>query len=71
MFSDLRRLKGISQRELARRSGVSQGTISKIEAGGHVPHGSTVRDLARGLGVSEKMILEALADTWSKKGESA
>ena len=30
---ELRRLKGWSQNELARQSGVSQSTISRIEAG--------------------------------------
>lgn len=43
--------KGLSQQQLARRSGVSQQAISKIEAGMHPNAGIlTLEALARGMG---------------------
>jgi len=42
---------GISQRELARLSGVSQGYISDLEAGKKDPRLSQAAKLARALGV--------------------
>jgi transcriptional regulator with XRE-family HTH domain len=48
----LRRAAGISQYELAKRSGVSKQSLSTLEKGKHVPSWETVRAIARGLGVS-------------------
>lgn len=47
----------MSQRELARRSGVARSQIGRIE-GGEVAHvrGSTVRKLARALGVEPRVL---------------
>jgi transcriptional regulator with XRE-family HTH domain len=44
-------MKGLSQVELAERSGVSAYTITEIETGHREPHGRTLRKLAAALGV--------------------
>jgi transcriptional regulator with XRE-family HTH domain len=46
-----RQLRGWSQRDLARQTGVNTDTISGIETGQHEPRPSTLRKLAEGLGV--------------------
>ena len=48
---ELRRRKGLSQKDLAVASGVGQDTISGIESGRHEPRPSTLRKLADTLGV--------------------
>ena len=45
-----RRHAGISQRELSRRTGVAQSTISRVETGELDPGVSTFRALLRGCG---------------------
>jgi putative transcriptional regulator len=47
----LRKMKGLSQVELAERSGVSAYTITETETGQREPHGRTLRKLAAALGV--------------------
>ena len=56
----MRRRAGLSQDDLARASGVDQGTISEIERGKRVPRPSTLRKLARGLGVKVAEVFDAL-----------
>jgi transcriptional regulator with XRE-family HTH domain len=46
-----RQLRGWSQRDLARETGVNTDTISGIETGQHEPRPSTLRKLAWGLGI--------------------
>ena len=46
-----RQLKGWSQRDLARETGVNTDTISGIETGQHEPRPSTLRKLAEGLSI--------------------
>jgi transcriptional regulator with XRE-family HTH domain len=46
-----RTLRGWSQRDLARETGVNTDTISGIETGQHEPRPSTLRKLAQGLGI--------------------
>ena len=46
---ELREELGISQSELARRSGVPQSTISRIESGDFSPGADTLLGLAKGL----------------------
>lgn len=41
---------GVSQRELSRRTGIAQSTISRIEAGDFDPGVATFRTLLRGCG---------------------
>jgi transcriptional regulator with XRE-family HTH domain len=47
----LRRLRALSQEELAEESGVGRATISRIERGETGAHGRTLRRLAAALGV--------------------
>ena len=47
----LRRLRAMSQEELAEESGVGRATISRIERGETGAHGKTLRKLAATLGV--------------------
>jgi transcriptional regulator with XRE-family HTH domain len=47
----LRRLRAMSQEELAEQSGVGRATISRIERGETGAHGRTLRRLAAVLGV--------------------
>ncbi len=47
----LRRLRAMSQEELAEESGVGRATISRIERGETGAHGKTLRKLAKTLGV--------------------
>ena len=47
----LRRLRALSQEELAEESGVGRATISRIERGETGAHGRTLRKLAETLGV--------------------
>lgn len=47
----LRTRAGVTQAELAERSGVTQALVSQLEAGDHGPSWSTVQALAAALGV--------------------
>jgi transcriptional regulator with XRE-family HTH domain len=47
----LRKLRAMSQEELAEESGVGRATISRIERGETGAHGRTLRRLAAALGV--------------------
>lgn len=51
-LSVIRESLGLSQRELARQSGVSFGFISRIERGERAPSVEVIRQLAEALGVS-------------------
>ena len=44
---DARKLKGITQKELSKRTGISQGDISKLESGNGNPSIKTLQRLAR------------------------
>jgi transcriptional regulator with XRE-family HTH domain len=46
-----RERQALSQRELAKQARVGRVTIARIEAGEVVPHGQTIRKLAKTLGV--------------------
>lgn len=48
---ELRKLRVLTQQELAAKSGVSKTTIMKSEAGAIRPHPSTIRKLAAALDV--------------------
>ena len=54
---ELRMEACLSQRELAERSGVSRSTVIRIEGERVKPHGSTLRKLAKALGVEPVVIL--------------
>lgn len=75
MLRAARRRAGLSQRELARRAGVPQSTVGRIEAGLADPKAATLRRLLRecggelqlvaalGMGVDRSQIRERLART--------
>jgi transcriptional regulator with XRE-family HTH domain len=53
------RLKlALSQEELADKAGIGRSTIIKLERGGHCPRPSTVRKLARALGVRPSELVD-------------
>jgi transcriptional regulator with XRE-family HTH domain len=60
-LKELRRLRALSQQELAEESGVGRATISRIERGETGAHGRTLRRLAAALrvGVEELVRVEA------------
>jgi transcriptional regulator with XRE-family HTH domain len=58
----IRQLSGFSQAELARRTGISQGHISQIEAGQKHPRPRTLRLLAEHLGVPLGSLLAPAED---------
>ena len=45
----IRKLRGLSQQQLADRAGVGQDTISGLELGRHTPQGRTLQKLAHAL----------------------
>jgi transcriptional regulator with XRE-family HTH domain len=49
---------GLSQEEIAERSGVPQGEVSRIERGERDPRVSTVLQLAKAIGVTPGRLLE-------------
>jgi transcriptional regulator with XRE-family HTH domain len=48
----------MTQRELASKAGLTHATISRLETGKHRPYFSTIRKLARALGVSPKVLVQ-------------
>ena len=58
-FKTIRELAGFSQAELSRRTGISQGHISQIEAGQKRPRPQTVRKFANALGVPVGSLLSS------------
>jgi transcriptional regulator with XRE-family HTH domain len=50
-LKELRRLRALSQQELADSAGVGRNTVSRIERGESGAHGRTLRRLAGALGV--------------------
>ena len=57
LLSDLRKGKGLTQKQVADRLGVLPKTVSKWETGHGFPDVSVVSSLADVLGVSERMLL--------------
>jgi transcriptional regulator with XRE-family HTH domain len=54
-----RRGEGLTQAELAKRSGVAQSTIAQIEGGARPnPHPGTLKKLAEALGVDTRELLD-------------
>lgn len=54
----LRKAKGLTQEVLAHRAKLSHGYIARLEIGRHDPTLSTLKKLARALGVSVSELLE-------------
>ena len=53
----LRLQAGLSQEQLAKRSGISRVTLARMELGEHSPRMDTLRAIARGLGCDVKELL--------------
>jgi transcriptional regulator with XRE-family HTH domain len=68
---DLRQQSGLTQAELAAKSGLRQATISALENGHTQPHGSTIRALSAALGVDAEPIRTALAASDSSSEANA
>ncbi len=61
MDGKLRRIREkrlLTQEELARLSGLTLWTISRIETGAHKPRFSTIKRLAQALGVEPEKLVE-------------
>ncbi len=60
----------LSQRELARRTGLSPTTISELEDGRHEPRLGTLLALAEGLGIGsiEELLGPMPSRAWHKSG---
>jgi transcriptional regulator with XRE-family HTH domain len=61
-LKELRRLRALSQEELAEASGVGRATISRIERGETGAHGRTLRRLATALGVAVEELVKVEAN---------
>lgn len=58
---DARKETGITQKELAERTGISQSDISKFERGNGNPSLKTLQRLAKGLGMCVKIEFKPLS----------
>jgi transcriptional regulator with XRE-family HTH domain len=54
----LRTVRRLSQEALAKRAGISRGYVARLEIGRHDPTVTTVRKLAKALGVPVMALLE-------------
>ncbi len=55
---DARKKTGLTQKQLAERTGISQSDISKFESGGGNPSLKTLRRIAAGLGMNLKIVFQ-------------
>jgi len=53
----LRKEQGLSQLELACRSGITQTTLSQIETGVSIPQSDTIKKICTGLGIEPTFLL--------------
>lgn len=60
---EIRSLTGLSGRELARRTGISETTVTNIEHGKHGVSPAVLRRLADALGVSVEAISSPVAES--------
>lgn len=69
LLCDLRKSKGMTQKQVAEKLGIVSKTVSKWETGNGFPDVSTVSALADILGVSEKTILSgSLEENFKESG---
>jgi transcriptional regulator with XRE-family HTH domain len=61
----IRKRKGVSLRALKKVSGVAVATLARIEGGGYDPRLSTLRRIAKALGVT---VAELIGERSLKKG---
>lgn len=59
---ELREEAKLSQKELAQRAGISASWLSRIESGDYDPTWSSMRKVAKGLGVSMETLAEISGD---------
>ncbi len=52
-LAEIRKSKGMTQRELARTAGVSQALVAELERGKHPPSSNSLAKLASALAVRE------------------
>ncbi|MBI4827488.1 MAG: helix-turn-helix transcriptional regulator [Nitrospinae bacterium] len=50
--------KGLTQKNLADRAGITQAALSQMEKPGAKPHRATIRKLANALGVGEEQLVD-------------
>lgn len=62
----MRERKGVSLRALKKASGVAVATLARIEAEGYDPRLSTLRRIAKALGVT---VAELIGERFIKKGD--
>lgn len=60
-LSSLRQSKGLSQRELAERSGLAQAMVSRVESEGYNPTLDSLRAYAKGLDVPVSVVASILS----------
>ncbi len=71
VIRSLRERRGLSQRELARRSELSFRALQLAESAGHDARLSSIEKVARGLGLRPSLVREALSRALSEPPESA
>lgn len=57
---DARKSRGITQKELSRRTGITQSDISKLENGNANPSIKTLRRLASGMGMKMEIVFSPI-----------
>ena len=57
-LKELRKLRALSQQELAETAGIGRATLSRIERGETGAHGRTLRRLAKALAVSVEELVK-------------
>ena len=57
---DARKLSGMTQKQLAEKTGINQADISKLERGNGNPSLRTLRRLAEGMGMRVKLAFEPI-----------
>lgn len=63
--TDARKKSGLTQKELAEKTGIAQGDISKLENGNVNPSLRTLIKLANGMGMKLKLDFSPLNDKYS------
>ena len=66
-LKEWRRLRRLTQRELALWAGVRESTVSDIERAACAPHRATVAALAEALGVKVAQLLPTRRRQWQKQ----
>ena len=61
-LKDLRTEQALTQRELAEKAGIGVNTVNRIELNETEPHMSTIRKLARALGVEPRRLVRGGGD---------